>query len=113
MSPPSHFHNEMRSDPDKLLPNDWNLGEGYMEQTPSSRVYTIFFLYRFVKDNMWVSDLPKILEQLKMRITETHTKTAQDTLQKVRHQAEYISLTFLEPLLEPTMEFIGFPYLSF
>jgi hypothetical protein len=79
-----------------------------MEWPPRSPDLTpmYFFLWGFVKDNVYVPPLPTTLHELKTRIRQACANTDQEILHNVWQEVEY-RFDVAQPLVGLTLNFIN------
>jgi hypothetical protein len=88
---PPHHHNEVKIFLYRQLPERWSGRGGSTSWTPRSPYLTPleFFLWGFVKDEVYVPPMPITLNNLKDRIRTRIAKNDQSLLQYVWHKVEY------------------------
>jgi len=93
---PSHWHKEVREYLNKHLTGRWvgraaATDNNFCTWPPRSPDLTVcdFFLWGFVKDNIYVPPLPKTLSELRERINTTIGNVTQDVFERVWREWEY------------------------
>ena len=93
---PPHWHKKVREYLNEHLPGQWVGCAGATDNTfctwpPRSPDLTVcdFFLWGFIKDNVYVPPLPKTLPELRKRINTAIENVTQDMLERVWREWEY------------------------
>lgn len=93
---PPHYHTDVRAFLNDKLPQRWlgragNDDNCYAHWPPRSPDLTPcdFFLWGYIKDNVYVPPLPQTLEELKHRIEEVAATVSADMLKRVWQEFDY------------------------
>jgi hypothetical protein len=92
---PPHIHNEVTTFLNRQLPQQWICwwGGGPLPGLHNLQIWPLltFFLWGFVKDEVYIPPMPIMLNNLKEQIWTAPAKTDKTLLQNVSHEVRYHS----------------------